>query len=234
MNCEEARKLLPAMVLGDLEGSDRDRLVEHAKGCEGCRAERAHLEHVLSAAKRLPAPEPSGARRERVVAAMAAAAEEPRAAEPRRRWGPMAAAAAVLLAVAGTWAGATGRLGFLSRDEAYGLKAEEIKGEALLMRAGGSTWEPLTTATDVKVGDRVLTNGGRVWFRSTAQDLIVLADGTQVMINRADPRNPSVMLVYGEIWAEVTPRKEGNLRFESPEGEGSAEVIGTKLHLEYR
>lgn len=232
MSCAEIKKNLPALVLGDLEGPDLDRAVAHLKDCEACRAERAHLEAALAAAKRLPAPEPRATRRDRAVAAMVAAAEERPAKAGRRPWGWAASAAAVLLAVLATWGVSTGRLG-LSR-ESYALTAEDVKGEALLMRAGGSTWEPLAPKTRVEIGDRVLTNGGRVWLRSTANDLVVMADGTQVMVNRADAEHPSVMLIYGELWAEVTPRDRGNLRFESPEGEGFVEVIGTKLHLEYR
>ena len=234
MNCAETKKLLPAMVLGDLEGADRNALVEHLKGCEACRAERAHLERTLRIAEKLPvAAEPSGTRRMRVVAAMAAAsADESRVETPRssgwRRWG---LAAAVLIAVLGAGV-ATGRIGFAAPT--YQLKAEDVRGEALLMKVDGATWEPLLPGTTIRMGDRVLTNGGRVWFRSNAKDLIVLADGSQLMINRLDLSAPSVMLVYGELWAEVTPRDKGRLRFESAEGEGSVEVIGTKFHLEYR
>ena len=231
MSCAEIKKNLPALVLGDLEGPDLDRAVAHLKDCAACRAERAHLEAALAAAKRLPAPEPRATRRDRVVAAMVAATE-PQTKKPRRPWGWAASAAAVLLAVLATWGVSTGRLG-LSR-EAYALTAEDVKGEALLMRAGGSGWEPLAPKTRIQIGDRVLTNGGRVWLRSTANDMVVMANETQVMVNRADADHPSVMLIYGELWAEVTPRDRGNLRFESPEGEGFVEVIGTKLHLEYR
>ncbi|MCC6737962.1 MAG: zf-HC2 domain-containing protein [Planctomycetia bacterium] len=235
MNCTEAKKLLPAMALGDLEGAEREALVEHLKGCEACRVDRAHLEKTLRIAEKLPAPaEPSATRRARVVAAMAAsAADEPRSAAPRARSGwRFGLAAAVLLAVFGTWGVATGRIGFAA--PAYELKAEDVRGEALLMRADGSAWEPLQPGTTIRMGDRVLTNGGRVWFRSGAKDLIVLADGSQLMINRSDLSAPSVMLVYGELWAEVTPRDKARLRFESAEREGSVEVVGTRFHLEYR
>ncbi|MCE9583913.1 MAG: zf-HC2 domain-containing protein [Planctomycetes bacterium] len=231
MNCEEMKKLVPAMVLGDLEGAERDRLVEHLKTCEACRAERAHLERTLHIAEKLPAPETSGARRDRVVAAMAAASrDESHFVKPRGAWKRWGIAAAVLLVMAGTVA--TAKLGFAG--EAWELKAEDIRGEALVMKAGGSTWEPLGRGATVHIGDRVLTNGGRVWFRSNAKDLIVLADGSQVMINRQEMAEPSLMLVYGELWAEVTPRDKGHVRFESPEGEGFVEVLGTKLHVEYR
>ena len=233
MSCAEMKKLLPAMVLGELEGAERDQLVEHLKSCEGCRAERLHLDRVLSVARKLPAPEPSGTRRERVVAAMAASSvDETRVVKPRRSLRSWGLAAAVLLAVTGTYGVATGKFGFAR--EMYSFKVEDIRGEALLLRAGGATWEPLGIGTAVHIGDRVLTNGGRVWFRSNARDLIVLADGSQVMINREEMTAPGIMLVYGELWAEITPREKGHLRFESPEGEGAAEVIGTKLHVEYR
>lgn len=235
MSCVEMKKLMPAMVLGDLDGADRDALVEHLKGCEGCRAERVHLERTLRIAEKLPvAAEPSATRRTRVVAALAAASgDESRVVKPRGHSGfRFGIAAAVLFLVFGTWGVATGRIGRAA--PAYELKAEDVRGEALLMKADGSTWEPLATGTTIRMGDRVLTNGGRVWFRSGAKDLIVLADGSQIMINRSDLAAPSVMLVYGELWAEVTPRDKGRLRFESAEREGSVEVIGTKFHLEYR
>jgi hypothetical protein len=234
VNCAEAKKLLPAMVLGDLEGAERDALVEHLKGCESCRAERAHLEKTLRIAEKLPvAAEPSGTRRMRVVAAMAeAAAGDSWVEKPRRegwkRWG---LAAAILLAVLVTGV-ATGRIGFPAPT--YQLKVEDIRGEALVMRSKSTAWEPLVPGATIQTGDRVVTNGGRVWFRSSAKDLIVLADGSQIRINQADLAAPSVMLVYGELWAEVTPRDKGRLRFESAELEGAIEVIGTKFHLEYR
>jgi hypothetical protein len=234
VNCVESKKLLPAMVLGDLEGAERDALVEHLKSCEACRAERAHLEKTLRIAEKLPvAAEPSGTRRMRVVAAMAAASVDDSWVEKPRRpgWNRWWVAAAVLLAVLGTSV-ATGRIGFPSAT--YQLKVEDVRGDALVKKVDGATWEPLTPGTTILMGDRVLTNGGRVWLRSTAKDLIVLADGSQVMINRSDLAAPSVMLVYGELWAEVTPREKGRLRFESAESEGSVEVIGTKFHLEYR
>jgi len=137
----------------------------------------------------------------------------------------------VLIAVLGTGV-ATGRIGFAAPT--YQLKVEDVRGEALVKRADSATWEALLPGTTILMGDRVLTNGGRVWFRSSAKDVIVLADGSQIMINRSDLAAPSVMLVYGELWAEVTPREKGRLRFESAESEGSVEVIGTKFHLEYR
>ncbi|MEK7467795.1 MAG: zf-HC2 domain-containing protein [Planctomycetota bacterium] len=234
MNCAETKKLLPAMVLGDLEGADRDALVEHLKTCEACRAERAHLEKTLRIAEKLPvAAEPSGTRRMRVVAAMAAASadesrvERPRSTGLKRFW----LAAAVMIAVLGTGI-ATGRIGLAAPT--YQLSVEDVRGVAFIKRFDSATWEPLTRGTKFHMGDRVLTDGGRVWFRSSAKDLIVLADGSQMMFNRSDLSGPSVMLVYGELWAEVTPRDKGRLRFESAESEGSVEVIGTKFHLEYR
>ena len=58
--------------------------------------------------------------------------------------------------------------------------------------------------------------------------------GKGLRVSRYDPAAPGIELVYGELWAEVTPREKGNLRIESPEGEGYVEVIGTKFHVEYR
>ena len=234
MSCVEMKKLLPAMVLGDLEGAERDALVEHLKNCEACRSERAHLEKTLRIAEKLPvAAEPSGTRRMRVVAAMAeAAAGESWVEKPRRPgWKPWGLAAAVLIAVLGTGL-ATGRIGFAGPG--YELKVAEIRGEVLVFKARGSAWEPLVQGATIGIGDRVLTNGGRVWFRSNMKDLIVLADGSQLRVSRYDPAAPGIELVYGELWAEVTPREKGNLRIESPEGEGYVEVIGTKFHVEYR
>jgi ferric-dicitrate binding protein FerR (iron transport regulator) len=226
------RKRIPAMVLGDLEGAERDLLVEHLKGCEGCRAERAHLEATLATAKRLPAPEPSAARRDRVVAAMAAAAGDSAPERPRRRLGSLGFAAAIALAVLGTWTVSTGRLGLAK--PAFELTVEDVQGYAVMLPSGGTAWEPLAPGAVVRVGDRVLTNGGRAWMRSNANDLFALADGSQLRINQQDKDNPNVQLVYGELWAEVTPRDRGHLRIESPQGEGFVEVLGTRLHVEYR
>lgn len=234
MNCVEAKKLLPAMALGDLEGAERDALVGHLKDCEACRAERTHLEKTLRVAERLPAAEPSGTRRMRVVAAMVAAtAEESRVAKRRpgggwRKWG---LAAAVLVAVIGGSV-ATARLGFAT--PAYELKVEDLRGEVMVLRAGGTERVRLARGETIRIGDRVDTQGGRVWFRSSVRDLVVLADASQMMINRSGIKEPSLMLVYGKLWIEATPREEGHLNVETPEGEGFVEVVGTKFQVEYR
>jgi hypothetical protein len=235
VNCGEAKPKLAAVVLGDLEGPELDLVSAHLRDCAACRAEKAHLEGSLGAMKRLPAPEPRPTRRVRTVAAMVAATESAIEAPPRRSWARYGVAASLILAVTATWAGASGKLAWMMNTPEFALTVEDLKGEALIMRSQGSQWEPLAPRATVRLGDRVLTNGGRAWLRSTRGDLIVMADGAQVMVNRNDPKNPSMMLVYGEIWAEITPRPEKeHLRFESPEGEGAVEVLGTRLHLEYR
>jgi len=101
MKCDDAKRLLPGLVLDEIDVEERREAEKHLGECGPCRTERDGLLKAHAAMKALPEVETSQARRDAVVTGMAAARNDllERAAIPmRRRTWPWAAAAAVVLA----------------------------------------------------------------------------------------------------------------------------------------
>lgn len=111
MRCEEVQELIPAYVLGALDGDDRERVEEHAAECPRCAAElRDGLQAMASVASSLPQEEPSRGLRERIFRSLPpqdVRRQEAKAGRLLRlpRWSPAAVAAVVAtLAIAGVLA----------------------------------------------------------------------------------------------------------------------------------
>ena len=135
-------ELLPAHVLGALDGEERRELEAHLAHCPVCQeALRSWQREIEALALAAPPVAPSAELRSRILAAIpaqvsgeAGGAREARdvresgtpAAPPRRDWGWLAAAAALLLAVWAGWA----QLGL--RREVRSLEAERARVEERL------------------------------------------------------------------------------------------------------
>ncbi len=56
MNCSEFRELLPAYLLGELEGPQLERFLRHAESCEPCRQELEFELRLEQELRKHPAP----------------------------------------------------------------------------------------------------------------------------------------------------------------------------------
>ncbi|MBI2900975.1 MAG: zf-HC2 domain-containing protein [Planctomycetes bacterium] len=158
MRCEEARDLIPAHALGDLDAEPRRALEEHLGGCAVCRAESERTSRAAKALAELPAIETAEARRDRAVAAMArehADRVQGILLLPRRRRRIIFAAAAALLLVAG---GAAWLLA--PRDSSYSLRISEVRGRAQCLEGG--SWKLLQPGMRLRRGDRIATEAESV------------------------------------------------------------------------
>jgi hypothetical protein len=181
MRCDEATKLLPGLVLGDLDAEPSALLEEHLRGCAACRAGRDALARAASAA---PALAPSSERRQAAVAAMQRAHQdlsERLLARPRRRW--RRAAAIVLAAALGAF------LGLRGREERPWLTVSEVAGPARMLAGGARAPAPLSAGLELRAGDRVWVEGGSLRLRVEGGEMVavgrcdlLLASGRTVMI----------------------------------------------------
>jgi len=100
--CDEIRSAAAELALGVLDGEERARVLEHARGCAAC---RAHLDELAVVAQEIltaaPAREPPPGFESRVLAALEPA--RPRRAARLRRLLPAIAATALLAAAGATW-----------------------------------------------------------------------------------------------------------------------------------
>src|SRR5438105_10567363 len=134
MTCNDARKLLPDLALGDLDAEPAAEVAAHLKTCDACRAEGESLGRTLGVLRGSAPLAPSTERRSAAAAAMARAhAEQAERLLVRRpvSWLPWATAAAFLL----------------------------ILGAALSLRGSG----PVFTVANVTGGARILDREHGFW-----------------------------------------------------------------------
>ncbi len=148
MKCDDVRRHLPDLALGDLDAEPRGAVGEHLEACAPCRSEREALGRAVSAlgAGALPLA-PSTRRREAAVQAMARAHAERPAARPFRGWLPWAAAAAAFAA-----------LGLALLRPAPPVLAA-VSGTADLDRGTAGRWTPLAPGDVLRPGDRLIARG---------------------------------------------------------------------------
>lgn len=110
--CPAWRGLLASVAVGDADGGERDRVLEHLHRCEPCAAAFRDITGVVSALGHSPGALPATARptigplaERRVLAAIATERRERGNRVRRQRLERIAAAAAMIVAVAGIGAG---------------------------------------------------------------------------------------------------------------------------------
>jgi len=154
--CEEIRAAAAELALGVLDGEERARVLEHARGCAAC---RAHLDALALVAQEIltaaPDHEPPPGFESRVLDALAPA--RPAGARRRRRLLPAIAAAVALAA-----AGAT--VATLSATREERTLGERYR--AVLATAGGKylAARELRDAAGVKRGVVFLYQGHQPWL----------------------------------------------------------------------
>jgi hypothetical protein len=232
MTCDDVRRHLPELALGDLDAEPARRVEEHLRACAGCRGERAALSGAAAALRGSAPVAPSTERREAAAVAMARAhAEQAEAmlARPRRRWLPWAAAAAALVAAAALLLPREGAVyvaasGTADRcPAATGLWAplrpgdalrpgDRLRGEARLSVEGGSVALEPGTLVSVLKGGRLSLDQGRV--------RVELGAGARRPVTVSDTGNNSVTLRRGTMEVGLLEVKASVLRFEEEKGGG--------------
>jgi len=178
MTCNDIRKLLPELALGDLDAEPAAAVAAHLAACDGCRGARETIGRTVGLLRSVAPPPPSTERRSAAVAAMTRAhaeqAEKLLTRRPRRTWAPwIAAAAAFLILVAAPQI----------RTRSWSMQVASLQGRADLLDRSTGTWRPLTLSEKVRVGDRLVTQPGavlsladgdrRVWVdQETSIDLV--------------------------------------------------------------
>jgi hypothetical protein len=146
MNCNDAKKRIPALALDDIDVEERREAEKHLEGCAACRAERDGLTKVHGAMKALPEVETSQARRDAVVGAMTAARadilEKAMIQPPKRNWGWIAAAAVVLAAA--SW------FALAPIGPTYRI----VSGTGIIITVDGTV--PIAVGSIVRRGDRIV------------------------------------------------------------------------------
>src|SRR5258706_2677781 len=103
MTCNDVRKLLPDLALGDLDAEPAARVAGHLESCAACRAEGGALGRTATLLRAATPVASSTARRFAAAAAMTRAHAEQSGrsvARPPLAWKPWATAAAFLLVLA--------------------------------------------------------------------------------------------------------------------------------------
>ena len=128
MKCNKVRRILPALVAGELDDARAERLARHLAGCPDCSAARSGLEADRALLHELGVPEPGPWLAARVMAEVRAGAAR---ASRRPAWVRATVTAAVTLFVAGgVWAGAA--VGADLADQAAGNDPLAVNGEPAL------------------------------------------------------------------------------------------------------
>ncbi len=166
MNCNDAKKLIPALALDDIDVEERREIDKHLEGCAVCRAERDALAKVHGAVKSTPEVETSQSRRDAVVGAMASARAEvlQRAAVTPPRWNLLwAAAAAIVLAITS----------FVAFGPSLFAPTYRIaSGTGVIIKQDGTV--PITPNAVVRRGDRIVAEAVRL----EGTDVVIDVTGT--------------------------------------------------------
>jgi len=177
MTCNDARKRLPELALGDLDSELAAALAGHLSACDACRASQSAMARTVSLLKSSAPLPPSTLRRSAAVAAMARAQSEQAErllVRPRRRWGPWIAAAAAFLVLVGVPQ---------LRPRGGSMDVASLRGRADRLDRSSGTWQPLAVGEKVAIGDRLVTQPGcvvelsagphRLWLdQETSIDLV--------------------------------------------------------------
>ena len=131
-SCEQARELMAAAWMRELDEKAEVSLRRHLDGCATCAAEMTALAAVWDRLGDLPVPEPGLAMRVRWEQTMESLTGQPRYSEPKRSWWRVVwpvnpawqMAVAALCLVAGLGAGAWLQSGRGERDEVARLREE--------------------------------------------------------------------------------------------------------------
>jgi hypothetical protein len=151
MTCNDVRKLLPDLALGDLDAEPAADVMAHLKECGSCRAESGALERTVGALRSAAPVAASTERRAATVAAMARAHADLSERLLTRRplpWAPLAAAAAFLLAVVGA---------LTVRAPGAVFSVASLGGQARIFDRQTGEWRTAAEGEKISVGDRVVT-----------------------------------------------------------------------------
>jgi len=234
MMCNDARKLLPDLALGDLDAEPAAEVSAHVGSCAACRSEEAALRRTLGALRGSAPLAPSTERRSAAAAAMARAHAEQseklliRRPTPRL---PVATAAAFLLVLAAA---------LTLRGGGATFTVTHISGGAKILDRENGFWHPVLGGMRISVGDRLVTDSNcRVRLVSGATELILDEEtSVDVVANRRITLDggrllavapPSELLVITDMAnnsAKVTGRVELRLRDAKASFGGTLEVKG--------
>jgi hypothetical protein len=194
MNCREARDLLPAAALGELDREVQTALAAHVSACGPCRAAEAELRRTVGAlAGAAPVPA-SQERRARAVEAMNAAYERHVLSRVRRlgpAWRlPVAFAAAALVAFSGGVVVAPRGVPRVPM-----ARVTEVVRRAFVQVPGEGSWRALARGDALYVGDRV---SGELEARIGARaSFATIGAESRVVLLAADP--PALALDDGRV-----------------------------------
>jgi hypothetical protein len=149
MNCEDVRRRLAELELGDLDAEPARDAEAHLAGCGACRESRERTARVLGALRAAARVAPSTERRLAAVQKMTLAAAS--ASSPRFRPAPWIAAGAFLLALGA---------GFLLRDPAPRFEVLSLTGRVDRLDRRSGEWRPLSVGEQAGPGDRVVCAPG--------------------------------------------------------------------------
>jgi hypothetical protein len=152
MTCNDVRKLLPDLALGDLDAEPAAGVATHLKECGSCRAESGALGRTVGALRSAAPVAASTERRAATVSAMARAHADLSERLLTRRplpWAPLAAAAAFLLAVVGA---------LTVRAPGAVFSVASLGGQARILDRETGEWRPAADGEKISVGDRVVTD----------------------------------------------------------------------------
>ncbi len=204
--CEEVRAAAAELALGVLDGEERARVLEHARGCPAC---RAHLDELAVVAQEIltaaPAHEPPPGFESRVLDALkparSRAARRRRPLRRRLRLRPAIAVTALLAAGGATWI----TLAATHDERRLGGYYREV-----LARAGGKylAAAELRDASGAKRGVVFAYQGDQPWvtvvLATAAADEpwrvgISLRDGAARALGGFDPATA------GPVWGHALP-----------------------------
>ena len=223
--CAEIRADAAELALGVLDGEERARVLDHARGCPAC---RAHLDELAMVAQEVltaaPDHEPPPGFESRVLEALPA--DGPRPATRRRRGRPLrrrrllapALATALVLAAAG---GATlGALSATRDDRRLGAYYRDV-----LAQAGGTyfTAAELRDGAGARHGVVFLYQGDQPWLAVVLASsgpgpwsvAVVTRDGDARELGRFEPATA------GRVWGHALPvavREIASVRVTSADG----------------
>ncbi len=197
MRCAEVRERLSDHLLAQLPEDEDLRVRRHLRGCGPCRSELRALEEGLAVfTATVPAVEPEGAVRDRVLGALEEEWRESQEGRPRR---PVAAwvtatAAVLALVAAVTWGGLQARRA--ERAEREAASYEHVLG--ILGGTGFRVGEIRPVAASGVRGSVLVYRS--VWGRSWAAVFLRVPGGEGEL--RAALTGPGVSLAFGSLRVE--------------------------------
>lgn len=208
MDCKESQELLKRYIEGDLGSLEMDRVEDHARSCERCRAEFEAARRMAATVEDAMAPRLSAATaRANVTASLGAVPSAVPlpvrlSGAPRRRI--VAAVAAGALVVIGFFLGRTSYMGVTTpKGEPLPLGVESLEGTVLVRRAEGTVWMHLEADTPLYLGDTIQTlPRGRVVVSLSPDSDIELGPGSTLVLKSFNGET-ELFLDYGSMTAAL-------------------------------